>query len=60
MERVHDLRAPRTAGAFQNDDDGIYQLLLDAGADPDVADPDGDFPPLLWALGSRKSKVGLL
>ncbi|CAM9316167.1 unnamed protein product [Scytosiphon promiscuus] len=45
------------SGAFQNDDDGIYQLLLDAGADPDAADPDGDFPPLLWALGARKTKV---
>ncbi|CAM9227153.1 unnamed protein product, partial [Ectocarpus sp. 12 AP-2014] len=48
------------AGAYHNNDakiDKIIQLLLDAGADPDTTDPDGQHPPLLLAVHANKPKM---
>ncbi|CAM9119621.1 unnamed protein product, partial [Ectocarpus fasciculatus] len=49
------------AGAYHNNKDAkidkIIQLLLDAGADPDTTDPDGQHPPLLLAVHANKPKM---
>ncbi|CAB1106640.1 unnamed protein product [Ectocarpus sp. CCAP 1310/34] len=49
------------SGAYHNNNDAkidkIIQLLLDAGADPDTTDPDGQHPPLLLAVHANKPKM---
>lgn len=45
------------SGAFQNNDDEIIQLLLDAGADADKTDPEGDNPPVMLAINKNNTEV---
>lgn len=55
------LETVPTAGAFQNKNKGdqinIVRLLLDAGADPDKTDPEGEGPPVMIAVNTNDSEV---